>query len=125
MERLLVQQSQMRPNFANSVANLQMISTLMLGKYKSCVKYLSAQIFWFCSDSFYHPGCFVCSICGDVIDGEYVEDEDGRAICTKDHSDDDQICNICKMPLSDETRTISTHNLVTVGHMILHSDCFK
>ena len=77
------------------------------------------------SDSFYHPGCFVCSICGDVIDGEFVEDEDGRTICTKDHSDHDQICNICKMPLSDETKTLSSYSLVTVGQMTLHSDCFK
>ena len=77
------------------------------------------------SDSFYHPGCFVCAICGDAIDEEFVKDEDGRIICPKDHSDHDQICNICKMPLSDETKTFSSNNLVKVGQITLHSDCFK
>ena len=75
------------------------------------------------SDSFYHPGCFVCSICGVAIDEEFLEDEEGRIICTKDHSDTDQICDICKIPLNDET--VSTSILVRVGLRMLHSDCFK
>ena len=77
------------------------------------------------SESFYHPECFVCSICGDAIDEEFMEGDEGRIICTKDHSDHDQICDICKIPLHDETKTFSTNFLVRVGLRTLHSECFK
>ena len=83
----------------------------------------------FCfSDKVFHPECFVCALCGDAIEDEFLEDGDGQIVCTKDHSLGDhqaKLCDFCGEPLTDERRISDETTIVTVGEMTLHSDCFR
>ena len=69
----------------------------------------------------FHPDCFRCSVCGDVIDEEYTTDKNDKIICLNHNNDVQFNCSVCFQPIDDSDRS----NILRVEASLVHKSCFR
>jgi len=65
-----------------------------------------------------HTACFVCSVCGEAIQGRFFRDsENGKYLCLADYQDKAEKCDKCQLPILERFLTVNEHKY--------HAECFR
>jgi len=65
----------------------------------------------------FHPDCFTCSVCGNVIMGKFITTEDGKYICEHDFKQSKEKCAECGLPMLEK--------VLTAMEKKFHPACFR
>jgi len=65
----------------------------------------------------YHPTCFICSECGQVIDNKFYTTEDNKFICQLDYQQSRTKCSHCGLPILER--------ILSAVDKKFHPDCFR
>jgi len=65
----------------------------------------------------YHPECFLCEMCNQIIGGKFFTQKDGTFLCEQDYNQGREKCSHCHLPILDK--------LLTAVDKKFHPSCFR